>query len=574
MRWTFSDRANGASNEHDSTRTRRLACATCAVGVLNAAPTLLTQGNCPSIGPQTHMAQAQDSSRRSEQMSADASASLAPDFLLLGRFRILRKLGRGGMAVVYAATDESKDQRVALKLLRSEISRVPVARKRFLREARTASSLEHPNVVDVYEVLDMEDGSAVIVMELLTGQTLRHLLEKEGRLSLGRTAALLLPVLSAVGTAHACGIVHRDLKPDNIFIARTEAGDLLPKVLDFGIAKVTTLDPTATQSLDLTGTGEVLGTPNYMSPEQVFGESDLDHRTDLWALGVILYECLAGVSPVEADNVGQTFKRIVSGGVPALEKRVPGLPPVVCQLVSRLLSRNRSARPASVQDVVDVLTSFGSDESLPSFGRPITPMSTDAVTRAKENATTATSALDGLADTEAVPASSTSHRSGVRKRPRRVVTAVVVTVLTGAGLLAVRWLPSWWPDDSSSVAASDSPARNNTPHIEVTAASPGPSEPTPIRLESTSSRTDIGRSAALTNGHSVARENMGAPEVTATPKVPSPKRPASVRRGQPVVKAPSSNAESTPSTSVSVAAPASPLPPKKLPGGIVEAPPY
>src|SRR5688500_1886807 len=198
------------------------------------------------------------------------------------------------MGVVWAARHLESGVLVALKFLRTGHGGAddPDSLKRFLREARAAASVRHPHVVAIREVLELPDGRPVMVMELLAGETLRNRLSRAPRLSLEEVAAILLPVASAVGTAHAQGIVHRDLKPDNIFLSRDAGGAPLVKVLDFGIAKVTRAsDDHASHGHGLTGSGEVLGTPNYMAPEQVFGERDIDQRCDIWALGVILYEC-------------------------------------------------------------------------------------------------------------------------------------------------------------------------------------------------------------------------------------------------------------------------------------------
>ncbi|MEA2696802.1 MAG: eukaryotic-like serine/threonine-protein kinase [Myxococcales bacterium] len=171
--------------------------------------------------------------------------------------------------MVWAAQEIETGAPRALKFLRpgADGPEDPDAVKRFLREARVAAAVRHPHVVAIHEVLQLPDGRPVMVMELLSGESLRQRLTREGGMSLEKTASLLLPVASAVGAAHQQGIVHRDLKPDNIFLGASASGSTVT-VLDFGIAKVTRLDSSVTQSVGLTGTGEVMGTPNYMAPEQ------------------------------------------------------------------------------------------------------------------------------------------------------------------------------------------------------------------------------------------------------------------------------------------------------------------
>jgi serine/threonine protein kinase len=227
--------------------------------------------------------------------------------------------------------------------------------------------------VAIREVLELPDGRPVIVMELLSGESLRTRLARPPRLTLEETAAILLPVASAVGTAHAQGIVHRDLKPDNIFLSRDSAGHTVVKVLDFGIAKVTrAADEHSSHGHGLTGSGEVLGTPNYMSPEQVFGERDIDQRSDIWALGVILYECLTGIVPTKAANVGQVFKLIVAGGIKPLDSVLPKAPSDITALAHRMLARRREQRPLDLNEIVGVLRRY-TQVSVPEFGPPQIP---------------------------------------------------------------------------------------------------------------------------------------------------------------------------------------------------------
>jgi serine/threonine-protein kinase len=263
---------------------------------------------------------------------------------------------------------------VALKFLRTDAGPTDDldSRKRFLREARAAASVRHPHVVAIREVLELADGQPVMVMELLAGETLRQRLARGPRLTLEESAAILLPVASAVGTAHSQGIVHRDLKPDNIFLVR-DAGVATVKVLDFGIAKVTRASEEFTSQVQsLTGSGEVLGTPNYMSPEQVFGERDIDQRSDIWALGVILYECLTGSVPTKAANVGQVFKLIVAGGIKPLHQVLPEAPEEIARLVRAMLARRREQRPFDLSEIAKVLSGYTA-LSVPPFGPPRIP---------------------------------------------------------------------------------------------------------------------------------------------------------------------------------------------------------
>jgi tRNA A-37 threonylcarbamoyl transferase component Bud32 len=326
--------------------------------------------------------------------------------LVAGRYRLERILGEGGMGVVWAATHVLTRKRVALKLVKRAAS--VDQRTRLLREARASCAVRHPHVREVYDVLETDDGAPVMVMEYLAGESLAERIGREGKLALPEAAALLLPVVSAVGAAHALGIVHRDLKPENIFL--DEGPPARVKVLDFGIAKLTAREGAAAETAALTASGTLLGTPYYMSPEQAFGERDVDHRTDVWALGLILYRCLSGVLPTQADNVGQVFKSIVARPIRPLAEAAPDLPSDVATLVDRMLSRGRRHRPDDLHEVVEVLERH-TDARAPAFGRvtPSGPEADDAAKAAGEPPVDGMASMDPLADTEAPEVGGTTH---------------------------------------------------------------------------------------------------------------------------------------------------------------------
>jgi serine/threonine protein kinase len=285
--------------------------------------------------------------------------------LVAGRYRLEYALGEGGMGVVWQAVHAVTRRPVALKFLkRARDDRDPSAVRRFLREARAACAVQHPSVVEILDVLELEDGSPVIVMELLKGETLAQRLTREQSLSLSEAARILVPVCSAVRCAHALGIVHRDLKPENIFLVQPTAKSAV-KVLDFGIAKLTAAEGDAAQTAATTGTHTILGTPHYMAPEQIFGEKDIDHRADVWALGVILYEMLCGVRPIGPGNLGQICKVLMTDAIVPIHERAPHLPPGILRLVTRMMSRDKASRPADVRDVLAVLSPFADPDFTP-----------------------------------------------------------------------------------------------------------------------------------------------------------------------------------------------------------------
>ena len=259
---------------------------------------------------------------------------LSEDTIIAGRYRLDRLVGEGGMGAVWAATHEVTRSRVALKFLQARVSHRSEMRRRFLAEARTASAIDHPNVIEVRDIFELEDGALVMVLDLLEGETLRQRLAAVGMLSLAQTAAVLLPVIDAVIAAHSLGVVHRDLKPGNVFLTSTDEL-VIPKVLDFGIAKLLEPDEDGV----VTGTGALLGTPGYMAPEQGFGEKNVDARADVYSLGVMIYECLSGIRPVEAENLGQYLKRLMHDSVTPLAVVAPGVPAAISTLVMSMIDQ-------------------------------------------------------------------------------------------------------------------------------------------------------------------------------------------------------------------------------------------
>jgi hypothetical protein len=272
-----------------------------------------------------------------------------------GKYRLERLLGEGGMGAVYAAENENTGRRVAVKVLHGEWMRRPEVAQRFVREARATTAIAHPNIV---EVLDLDTDAALgityIVQELLEGQTLEaHLAaQPERRLSPADALHVLTPVMGALVAAHARGIVHRDLKPANIFLARSRSGETVPKVIDFGIAKDVA---SAAGEGNHTREGTAIGTPAYMSPEQVSGRTDLNAQTDVWSLGVLLYEMLSGRLPYEAPHQNVVMAKILYEAPTPLAAHCPALSPQVLAIVGSALQRERSDRFGSVRAMLSAL---------------------------------------------------------------------------------------------------------------------------------------------------------------------------------------------------------------------------
>lgn len=248
-----------------------------------------------------------------------ASANLE-DRVIAGRYRIVSKFGEGGMGSVWRAEHLTLGSEIAIKLIDPTVAKHPEVRARFMREAQAAAQLRSPHVVQILDY-GIDEDTPFIAMELMEGESLADRLEHGGRLSPVDTSRIVTEVARALGKAHEAGIVHRDLKPDNIFLVKNDDVEIA-KVLDFGVAKVTAF---GSESAGMTSTGAVLGTPYYMSPEQAEGLKDLDHRTDLWALAVIAYECLLGVRPFVGDTLGAVFLSICTRPkpTPSLVSEVP-----------------------------------------------------------------------------------------------------------------------------------------------------------------------------------------------------------------------------------------------------------
>jgi serine/threonine-protein kinase len=292
-----------------------------------------------------------------------------------GAYEVVRELGCGAFGVVYEAVRHPLGKRVALKVLNPEMVGTPDAVTRFLREAETAAQMRHPHIVDVND-LGAVAGVPYLAMEFLDGETLEDRVEREGRLSVETSVDLLLPVISAVSAMHEAGYVHRDLKPANVFIIQGPHGDH-PKLLDFGIVKVRDLDAS------LTRTASVLGTPSFMSPEQVREARDIDPRADVWSLGVMLYVCVTGVVPFNGASMFETFDQIMHGPIVPPGRRVRAVPPGFDAVVLRAMKREASARTASARELGKALLPFASASAQRQWQREFTrgPLRRPAVAR-------------------------------------------------------------------------------------------------------------------------------------------------------------------------------------------------
>ncbi|HVY49664.1 MAG TPA: serine/threonine-protein kinase [Minicystis sp.] len=278
--------------------------------------------------------------------------------LVAGKYRLEERIGGGGMGDVFRATEVGVERTVAIKLLRAELAQSNEELvQRFFQEAQAAARIRHPNVVDVIDAGRGEHGP-YLVMEYLEGESLGAALRRSGRLEAEAAIAALAPVLEALDAAHRAGIIHRDLKPENVFLA-LEGGRSVPvvRLLDFGIAKI--LDPVGPSPR--TRTGVVFGTPDYLSPEQATGETPLDGRSDLFAVGVLFYELVTGSRPFRAATAVATAFRVVHADPPAIATSGASVDPRLEAVIMRLLEKSAAKRFATAADVVRELDAISPD---------------------------------------------------------------------------------------------------------------------------------------------------------------------------------------------------------------------
>lgn len=272
-----------------------------------------------------------------------------------GQYRIVGRIGTGGMGAVYKAEQPSMNRHVAIKILHKRYVSRPDLMSRFRREARAMSHLSHPNIARVYVYGELDDGSAYIVMELLEGSNVARLVQKQGAMEPKRAIEIMSQVCDALEQAHQAGMVHRDLKPENIFLCRGQEQSDFPKVLDFGLAKVTEreLQP---GSVFLTREGAIFGTPEFMSPEQAQGKV-LDARSDIYSLSIILYEMLTGELPFYGGQPIEYMKQHIHDDPIPLEKRAPDrvFLPGLQQVLTKAMQKNPADRFQSARSFADAL---------------------------------------------------------------------------------------------------------------------------------------------------------------------------------------------------------------------------
>jgi eukaryotic-like serine/threonine-protein kinase len=424
--------------------------------------------------------------------------------LIGGKYRLLRTLGVGGMGVVFEALHVATDKQVAIKCLRPELARMPEAAARLEHEARATGRIHHPNVVAVHDCGQHAD-QLYMVIELLRGKSLRAFIKRR-KFGVEATCSLLFPVLRGMAAAHAAGVLHRDLKPENIFLAACPDGlPPVPKVLDFGLARLREGQQYVTQAAG----GSSMGTYQYMAPEQLRNQAALDERVDVYALGSIAFEMLAGVRPYRAQNPVDLALQILESEAPLVSTLVPALPHELALVIARSIARDPSARFPRVADFAGALQRFSGGELFRGHGGARPPRESTAAPPALSGVRAAKTGEQARTPVQpsALPASSaraTAEPIGSVYRPPRAkesaqrarlaygaaAALVVLGALTCAFVLdgptTRRAAPRLRASStrSASAASSAGEGRASTPLPLVTQLSHADSAPTqPARTE-------------------------------------------------------------------------------------------
>ena len=440
--------------------------------------------------------------------------------IVASKYRVERVLGMGAMGVVVAAMHVDLDERRALKILRPQLASHPEAIERFLREARSAARLKSQHVARVHDMGRLPSGAPYLVMEYLEGTDLKALLASRRRLPAGEATRYLLQACEAIGEAHRHGIVHRDLKPANLFLTRGASGAPLVKVLDFGIAKVRTPEGGG----DITGGESLLGTPLYMSPEQMRGASSVDGRSDIWSLGAILYELTTGELPFSGGSVTAICAAVIADPPRPPRSIAPDLSPAFEAIILKCLEKKASERYESISELVFALRPFSSPSVAPSFNVTMQRASSPSAPppsvppQISPAASTAAHNTAHTANWAGVPDKTPPKTSS--KRLVFVGLALAALGAAGAGAFALtRGTPKSTPGKRTATAAVSVPA-------ESAVATSSVAEPPTVSTSSAPPTPSSASSALVSSSASASASSAPTPSATVrgagTPPPPPP----------------------------------------------------
>jgi serine/threonine-protein kinase len=428
------------------------------------------------------------------------SLPVAPGDVVGGKYVIDRLLGQGGMGAVFVAHQEQLNRRVAIKFLLPEVAVHPEARARFEREARSAASLQSDHVCKVHDVGQLDSGTPYMVIELLEGEDLASVLEKNGPLPIAKAVKVILDACDAIGEAHSLGIIHRDLKPANLFLSRKPSGATTTKVLDFGISKAAT----TAQGGSLTATSAVMGSPLYMSPEQLREMKTVDGRADIWSLAITLYELVTGTTPFEAQTMADISSRILTTEPAPMRALRPDVPVALDVVVRQCLVKDVAGRLATVQELVEALQSITPppDASDPSvFSRRSAP-SLPSISEGGDTAPLRSVRIVSNTSVDAVSATQ-PLTPAARERGLKAPLAVAAVVLTVAAIaVGVR---AWQPTSASLASA-------------VPALPSAPPTPPPVPSSAQSAAPPAATAVAATPATSLETPSPKPAQHAATPR--------------------------------------------------------
>jgi len=434
----------------------------------------------------------------------------------ISRYRVVRKIAQGGMGAVYQAEETESGQRVAIKVLLPELSSRPDAVQRFFTEAKATGLVEHASLVRILEHGKTPDGDAYIAMEFLDGKSLRQ--SQDEKYYGGSAIGLVRQMASALAATHARRIVHRDLKPENVMLIEDSAapGGVRAKILDFGIAKLLPDGSAPTEGNAATRTGTLIGTPMYMSPEQCRASAPPDEKTDVYSLGIMLYELLYGEPPFVSDSAGELFALQMFGNPPRLKERVPQITDSLDELVHRLLDKQPSSRP-SMAELGEALA------KIPSTGLKDGPLS--ARPSAQRTGQEPEGATSGIIRSQLTTGTRQTGRTDPHKHaapPSRTLPFVLVAVVMVVGVLLIVLL-SQRKKTTSGVMQKDPTGSTAAfvPSVDAGATSAVAAPPagnpnvtaTPSSAEATDTRKSGGKGTRGTKGSRKSGSHAGGTKV-------------------------------------------------------------